>query len=115
VFNLLKEYFKENPYDLTKDYTLEEINADPGYKHQHETLQEAKDILEWWTIRRKEEHKAYDELLHRWCELRKNEAARKNGEADQLWAVMKNVEEDNEKKMDEMLMRLMKIRRSLWT
>ena len=115
VFNLLKEYFKENPYDLTQDYTLEEINADLGYKHQYETFQEAKNILQWWTIGRKEDHKAYNELLHRWCELRKNEVTRKSGEADQIWAVMRNAEEDNEKKTDEMIARLMKIRRSLWT
>ena len=35
-FNLLAEYMEENPYDLTKDYTMEQINADIGMKRQHE-------------------------------------------------------------------------------
>lgn len=113
MFNLLKEYFKEEPYELTTHYTLEEINADFGMKAQYETLQEAKTILHWWQVGRKEERKIYSDLLHRWSELRKDKKTRK--EADQVFEVMKNTEADWENKTDEMIARLMKIRRSLWT
>jgi hypothetical protein len=52
MFNLLKEYFDENPYDLRTHYSLEEINADAGLKSQYETFQEARAILEWWNVGR---------------------------------------------------------------
>jgi hypothetical protein len=115
MFNLLGEYLKEEPYDLTTNYTIEQINADAGMKHQHEQLQEAKAIHHWWTVTRHEEERVHQDLLHRWCELRKIKEKRDSGEADKVFEVMKNDEEDQEKKLDEMIARLMKIRRSLWT
>lgn len=115
IFNLLKEYFDEEPYELTAHYTLEEINADPAYKQQYETIQEAKSLLHWWQVGRKEEEKVRAELLHRWCELKKDDQARRDGRADEMWAVLQTADEDYEKKTDEMIARLMKIRRSLWT
>lgn len=115
MFNLLKKYFEEKPYDLTADYTLEQINADAALKNQHETLQEARDILNWWTVQRIKDQAIKDELLTRWCALRKEKVTRDSGEADQVWAVMKKADSDYEEKTDEMITRLMKIRRSLWT
>jgi hypothetical protein len=115
MFNLLGEYLKEEPYDLTENYTLEQINADIGLKMQHESLQEARAIHQWWNVGRKEEQKIYDELLARWCDLRKSKAARDNGEADQMFKVLKTAEEEMEEKTDQMIARLMKIRRNLWT
>ena len=46
MFNLLKEYLDAEPYELTEHYTIDQINADPGMKLQHETLQEAKIIYQ---------------------------------------------------------------------
>ena len=115
MFNLLGEYLKEEPYDLIKDYTLEQINADAGMKIQHECLQEAKDIYQWWRVGRKEEQKIYDDLLARWCDLRKDKISRDNGEADQMFKILKSAENGIEEKTDEMIARLIKIRRNLWT
>lgn len=117
MFNLLKEYFKEEPYDLSKDYSIEEINADPGRKTQYEHLQEAKAILHWWEVSRIEDAKARDDLLHQWSKLRKATKALPGSDetVDKMWAVLQNAEQDDDKKEDEMIARLMKIRRTLWT
>ena len=114
-FNLLKEYFDEKPYDVTKDYTLEEINDDEGLKNQHESFQEAKEILNWWTVQKEEEQKAKDALLTHWSNIRKNKTSRQNGEVSKAWELMKQADKDYEDKIDKMLARLIKIRRSLWT
>lgn len=115
MFNLLKEYFREEPYDLTTNYSLEEINADAGMKIQHESLQEAKDILHWWEVTRKEDYKKYYQMLHEWSILRTNKETRQNGEADKAFQEMHEFEANMEKTTDEMIGRLMKIRRNLWT
>jgi hypothetical protein len=114
-FNLLKEYLEEEPYDLTKDYTLEQINADVGMKMQHESLQEAKLIHRWWTVDLKKEYKTLADIRHQWSELRQDKAAREKGDDEKFRVVMTNVEKELEDKTDEMLMRLIKLRRSLWT
>lgn len=115
MFNLLKEYLKEEPYDLTSGYSLEEINNDPCLKSQHESLLEARAILYWWEVERKEGYTRYYELLHQWSELRENEITRKNGEADEAFQELHDHEEQLEKTTDDMIVRLMKIRRGLWT
>ena len=115
LFNLLGEYLKEEPYELTTHYTIEQINADAALKNQHETLQEARAIHHWWTVERHESAKIREDLLHRWSELHKIKEKRDSGEAQQVFDVMHNADADAEKKVDEMIARLMKIRRSLWT
>jgi hypothetical protein len=117
MFNLLKEYFKEEPYDLSKDYSLEEINSDPGYKAQYEYLCEAKAILHWWEVERLEDKKSQDSLLHQWSDLRKKHKASPgtDDQVDKMWAVLQNAELDYDKKEDEMIARLVKIRKGLWT
>lgn len=114
-FNLLAEYMKEEPYDLTNDYTMEQINADLGMKRQHESLQEVKDILHWWQVERKQEYKTLSDIRGQWYKAHKDATARAKGTDEKLYVVMHNAEKDIETKTDEMLTRVMKIRRSLWT
>jgi hypothetical protein len=112
MFNLLGEYLnKEEPHDLTQWYTREQIEADEGMKRQQAEIEEARAIYKWWTQGRKEEEDVYGKLLHDWAEARRNKASNR----DHLWELLQNHKEYQENKTDEMIARLMKIRRSLWT
>jgi hypothetical protein len=115
LFNLLKEYLEEEPTDLTTHYSLEEINADPGYKSQYDNLQEARAIYHWWTVDRKKELTVYDEKLKEWSELHHNDTTRRNGKSAEVFKELHQVETDNDAKEEEMIARLLKIRKSLWT
>ena len=112
IFNLLGEYLnKENPHDLTDSYSREEIEADAGFKAQQDAIDEARAIYAWWTTERKLDYKKYNGLLSYWSVIRKSNRE----EADLIFKQMKNQEEYIESKTDEMIARLMKIRRTLWT
>ena len=115
-FNLLGEYIdKEEPYDLTSTYTLEEIMADPQTKRQHEDLQEAKAILHWWRVTYGQEWKNYYDIQDQWYTASKDPVQRSKGVDVKYRTVMYKIEQELEDQTDEMLMRLIKIRRSLWT
>ena len=113
MFNLLKEYLEEEPFDVTTEYSMEEINDDFVLKQQHEMLTEAKIIYKWWTIDRINFLNKKDELLTMWANLRKKEGD--SEESELAYKVMRQLEDDIEKQTDEMLARLLKIRRRLWT
>lgn len=115
MFNLLKEYFDEEPYDLTKDYTEEEIEADEGLKQQQFCYNEAKAILYWWQVERKEELAVQRQLTHEWSELRHTDTGPDNPVTLALLEKSRLAEEEFQNKTDEMIARLMKIRRTLWT
>jgi hypothetical protein len=112
MFNLLGEYLnKESPHDLTQWYTREQIEADAGLKKQQDDIEEARAIYHWWTVERKKEFEAKAELTSEWCAAKKAKAPNK----EELWAAVRKMDEDLDKKEDEMIARLMKIRRTLWT
>jgi len=110
MFNLLKEYLDEGPYDLTKKYSLEEIYADEGMKIQHKHLQEALAINYWWTVQRSLDDAEHKRMQDLWWEHKKN----KWPNMDLYWKQMNKLEADIELKTEEMILRLMKIRRGLW-
>lgn len=113
MFNLLGEYLnEEKPHDLTQWYTREQIEADEGFKSQQDAIDEARAIYHWWTVGKKEEEKAQSDEQHLWWMAKK---AKKLDEAKVHWDKMREMEEANEAKVDEMIARLMKIRRTLWT
>lgn len=112
MFNLLGEYVtKEEPHDLTKWHSQEEIDADPGFSSQQNAILEAHAIHRWWTVERKEDQKKRDELLTLWADSRK----KKDPKKEEYWVQMKQMDEDAETKTDEMIARLMKIRGTLWS
>lgn len=112
MFNLLGEYLhKERPHDLSLHYSREEINKNPGFKAQQDAIDEARAIYHWWTVERKSDYKIYNNLLHEWCEQRTKDKVI----AKKIYIEMKDKEEFIENKTDEMVLRLMKIRRTLWT
>jgi hypothetical protein len=110
-FNLLEEYFKEEPYDLSKTHSLEEIATNPNLTIQYAPLKEAKDILHWWKVGRQEERRIINNISDQWYSLYEKRLDNESG----YWAAKVKAEQDLEDKTDQMLMRLIKIRRTLWT
>lgn len=113
MFNLLGEYLKENPYDLTKDYSREQINADVGMKSQQDSLEEARALYQWWNVERILEEEINYKLLHIWHELYTSKKSKTK--AYKARKILKKSEKEFEDKTDKMIARLMKIRRNLWT
>lgn len=112
IFNLLGEYLnKEGVHDLTQWYSRDDINKDPGMKQQQDAIDEARMIYRWWTIGRGEEQKAIQDMLHKWHDAKKG----KDPQQSEYWGALKLMEEGFETKTDEMIARVMKIRRTLWT
>lgn len=111
MFNLLGEYLnQEQPSDLTDHYTDEQIEADANLKMQQGALSEARAIYHWWTVGRKQEEEAIDVVRNLWYQNRKVVGVR-----EEHWEKFKAMETAYEEKTEEMIARLMKIRRSLWT
>jgi hypothetical protein len=112
MFNLLGEYLtKEEPADLALHYTHEQIEADVNLKAQQEAFEEATAIHHWWTVTRHEEVARCNKLFDDYIEARKTKAPNR----DFLHISYRTQDRLNEEKVDEMVTRLMKIRRTLWT
>ncbi len=113
MFNLLGEYLnKENPQEPIQWRTREQIEADEMLKTQQAALDEANAIYDWWTVTRHAEAGTRNHLLDDWIAARKVKAINR---AEYLRTMLEAQEKFNEDKIDEMVARLMKIRRSLWT
>lgn len=109
MFNLLGEYLnKEEPVDLALHYTHEQIEADMYLKAQQEAFEEANAIYYWWTVARHEENAFCDQLFDDYNKAPKED----KNELRLKWEKQEQAYED---KIDEMVARLMKIRRTLWT
>ena len=111
MFNLLKEYLDEEPYDLTESYTREAIAADPALRRQQEALDEARMLHQWWIVGRCEEQQTISEMRTKWYDSSKNN----HPDREIMWKTLRQMEDSFEEKTDEMIARLMKIRRTLWT
>lgn len=110
LFNLLDQFVK---HELDNMFcpTEEDIQNDPSLQNQKDLILEIKAIHHWWHKERKLEYKIHDDALEAWS------MARHNGlpHTDKLWQKLQQSDIDFEAKTDEMIARLMKIRRSLWT
>lgn len=115
MFNLLKEYFDEEPYDLTTHYTRVQIEADQGLKNQQHYYDEAKALLHWWQVERKQELTKIYQLQHDWHEARKDDTSPDDPDTKDKFLKLQVLEQEFQDKTDEMIARLMKIRRGLWT
>jgi hypothetical protein len=89
----------------------EDVQADPNLLSQRHKWLEAKAIHYWWTVERHRQAERHAEMLHAWSEAKKN----KDPQEHQLWDELNKHEKVQDEKEDEMIARLMKIRRSLWT
>jgi len=110
LFNILNNFVK---HELPNFYcpSEEEVQNDPHLLHQRHVYLEAKAIHYWWNVERARQIKNHTKLLHDWSEAKKNHDANEHS----LWADLGKAEVAMDAKEDEMIARLMKIRRFLWT
>jgi len=101
-FAILKKYLDEDPYNIRDEYSDEEID-EKGLRAQQDHYDEAQDLWKYWTVDKLEMEAEYQKLLQEWY---------KDKSRKPKWI---NLKDKIEKTEDEMLIRLMKIRRGLWT
>ena len=70
--------------------------------------------MHWWQVERKQEYDNCDRLLSQWSVGRKDDIDRNDPVTEKNWRMLCEAREGMEKKTDEMIARLMKIRRGLW-
>lgn len=110
LFNILNIFVKD---EMPNWYcpSEEEAQAEPHLLYQRNNWLETKAIHYWWNVERVRQMKVHYDLLHKWSEAKRTDAP----EAHQLWDDLQKIEKVQEDKEDEMIARLLKIRRSLWT
>ena len=86
-----------------------------GTKRQRERCQEILAIHQWWNVDRKVAAAQKDELLTRWCSMRTSKVYNRNGDTERAWQELQAAEKEFDDKEAEMIGRLMKIRKCLWT
>ena len=110
LFNLLNQFVKHEIKNLYLP-TEEEIEKEPSLQDQKNLVLEIQQIHYWWNFERKQDHKEASDMLHVWYEAKKSKA----GNEEDLYKKYRENEERLENKTDEMIARLMKVRRSLWS
>lgn len=103
-FNILRDFIKHGL--LSKQYS---IYSNSSYE-QKVIYDEALDIYDYWIFEREREYKAVDDLFIKFTEMSKNDKD-EHIKAKKAWI---NAEGEFSKTEDNMLIRLVKIRRSLW-
>lgn len=107
-------YFIPNEEDASKD------NGDcnskyPGYKSQREQYLKIMEIYNYWNTDRFILNNEYNAALSAWDNSREKSKGDKNSETEELYQKMEILSAKKDKKLEEMLHRLIDIRHSLWT
>lgn len=115
-FNLLNKFVKD---EIDNFYcpSLEECNDEyhgASNKTQRDTYFEILSIHNWWNVERFSEEKKVDELLHDWHD-RKHKQKLFDDETDRLFKEHLDAQDQLLEKETQMLIRLIKVRKSLWT
>lgn len=110
IFNIFNTFVEEE-YENRHVPSEEDIQAEPALIFSRNLYYEVKAIHYWWNVERLRQEDMKAKLLSAWSEARRNNAP----ETHQLWDDLHKFEKDFDDKTDEMLLRIMKIRRSLWT
>lgn len=110
LFNIFNAFVKD---ELPNMYcpSEEEVQANPYMMTQRLHYLEIKAIHYWWNVERERQLTAHSELLNKWSDAKHAHSS----DEHQLWDDLQKLEAANDAKEDEMIGRLMKIRRSLWT
>lgn len=108
MFAILCEYIeKEEPLDLRLQYTDAEIKSQ-GLEHQTETHDEAKALYRWWKVEREDNFNVVENML----KASEDESREENRARYKQYI---QVRDEFDAKDTDMLIRLIKIRNSLWT
>jgi len=110
MFNLLNNFVKQ---ELIHMYfpTEEEIAKEPILQSQLDKNNEILAIYRWWNIIRKLECQEGNKALTAWSNAKRSHSIN----TKQLWEDLKRIDKRNEDKLEEMLIRLLKIRKCLWS
>lgn len=110
LFNILNKFVK---YEMPRWYcpSEEEVQVDPHLLTQRQSYLETKNIHYWWNVERLRQEKIISDTLSTWSKAKKDQDPSEH----QLWLDLKKMEDALEGKTDEMIARLLKIRRFLWT
>lgn len=113
MFNILNEFVGESLNDVMYCPTEKDVREDEhgGMKEQLDRYFEIIAIHRWWNIDRLAEYKAYSDALRTWSEAKKA----KSPDAERLFKELNAMEQANEATLDDMIARLMKVRRSMWS
>jgi hypothetical protein len=115
MFNLLNEAVDTGHLYIPSEDEIQD--AEDYERHalqcQRDEYLEVKAIHHWWNVERLEEHKAEKDLLDRWHTLFSID--RSSTEAKQLHEQLSEMETLHHQKEEEMTIRLMKVRRHLWS
>jgi hypothetical protein len=123
MMNLLVEFVeKEVPHGYLVP-TEEEAEKDDGidykyagFKKQLDNYKEYMAIYNYWKTERFELDKKHDDLLHAWSKSRTSkDGERDNPETKRLWKDLQAATDLKDQILNEMLIRLIKIRHVLWT
>jgi hypothetical protein len=120
LMNLLDQYVRN---ELLNSYlpTEEECKSDPYpplLQEQRDRKLEVLAIHTWWTVERKKDLREYNDLLSAWHDAaysKKGKLYRNSIEAEGPRDKLNAKEAANDEKETEMLIRLIKVRKSLWT
>lgn len=108
-FNLLNEFVKHEMEDFYCP-TPDEC-SDEGSRIQRNTYFEIHEIHNWWNVERQKELNAIDKLTNDWWKAKKAIDPR----ASELFDELQSLKQKYDEKEEEMLIRLIKVRKSLWT
>lgn len=109
-------YFIPSEEDAAKDDgTCSIDNPYSGYKDQLSRHKEYMAIYNYWMVERPEEEKKNNKLLEIWSDLRKASKGLETEEVKAAWKVHNEADAARDAKLEEMLVRLLKIRHCLWT
>jgi hypothetical protein len=112
MFNLLNN-FVENEMGSYYCPSEEQAKEDPSLYKQRECYFEILRIYDWWNIERKIEYSKIKELENKWyTECIKEE---NSNLCATFFEELNNLEDFFERKTEAMIIRLIKIRRNLWT
>jgi hypothetical protein len=105
---VLQNYISENPTDPAMWWSAEEIASNPSLKESKRLYDEVNHLYYWWTVTRFDEKARSNTLMDTAIEAKRSDSA-------EAWRVYFNYSQQLDEKADKMLIRLIKIRRSLWT
>lgn len=106
-------YFIPSEEDAAKDDGT--CNDYAGYKAQLDRHKEYMAIYNYWMVEHPAEEEMGSELTHTWYELHKAAQGLDTDEVKAAWKATRDAEAAREAKLEEMLVRLLKIRHCLWT
>lgn len=110
LFNILNKFVEgELPHAYLP--SEEDVAKEPHLLNQRNNYLEVRAIHYWWNVQRLRDAETEQNLLHTWAESQKiNDPATK-----QLWDDLQKMENANKEKLEEMIIRLVKVRNCMWT